>query len=66
MNEGAYLGPYIALKPLKIPQGPGKIPALLRLSVCEVFSFDGDEFIDITALLKARSIMPYTKPLEDL
>jgi len=64
MNEGAYLGPYIALKALRIPQGKGD--GLLKISKGSVFSFDGDEMIDIRALLKGQSIQPYTKSLEGL
>ena len=66
MNEGVYLGPYIALKKLLLPQGPGITPAGLKLSKGEVFSFDGNEPIDINGLLRAQSIRPYTKSLEDL
>ncbi len=66
MNEGAYLGPYIARKALKIPQGPGKTPALLRLSQNEVFSFDGDELIDIRKLLQDQAMQPYMGDLEAL
>ncbi len=66
MNEGVYLGPYIARKALKIPQGPGKKPALLKLSVNEVFSFDGDELIDIRKLLRDQAMQPYMGDLEAL
>lgn len=66
MNEGVYLGPYIARKKLLIPQGPGKMPASLRLTKGEVFTFDGDELIDINGLLKGQAIQPYTKSLADL
>ncbi len=66
MNEGVYLGPYIALKPVTIPQGPGTIPAMLKLAVNKVFSFDGDEPIDINSLLQKQSIMPYTGDMEAL
>ena len=66
MNEGAYLGPYIARKKLTIPQGPGKKPALLKLSQNEVFSFDGDELIDIRKLLRDQAMQPYTGDLEAL
>lgn len=66
MNEGVYLGPYIALKPLTIPQGPGSIPAMEKLPKDMVFSFNGDEPIDINSLLQKQSIMPYTGDLEAL
>lgn len=66
MNEGVYLGPYIALKKLLIPQGPGMTPPALRLSKHEVFTFDGDEPIDINVLLEKQSIMPYMGDLESL
>ncbi len=66
MNEGVYLGPYIARKKLTIPQGPGKTPALLRLSPNEVFSFDGDEMIDIRKLLQDQMMQPYMGDLEAL
>ena len=66
MNEGVYLGPYIARKPLKLPQGPGKTPAFLKLAVNEVFSFDGDEMIDIRKLLQDQAMQPYMGDLESL
>ena len=66
MNEGVYLGPYIALKKLLIPQGPGQVPSSLRVYVHDVFSFDGDEPIDINRLLRSQAIQPYTKALDDL
>lgn len=59
MNEGAYLGPYIALKKLKIPQGPGVKPSMHRVFKDDVFSFDGDEPIDIRVLLRQKAIAPY-------
>ena len=65
MNEGVYQGPYTALKKLSIPQ-PGQTPGILRVAQYEVFSFDGNEPIDINGLLRAQSIRPYTKSLEDL
>ena len=65
MNDGVYLGPYIARKKLVLPQGPGK-KGLLRLAPNDVFSFDGDEPIDILKLLRDQKMQPYTKPLEDL
>lgn len=66
MNQGVYLGPYIARKKLLIPQGPGKKPSSLRINARVVFSFDGDEMIDINGLLRAQSIMPYMGDLEAL
>ena len=66
MNEGAYLGPYIARKKLTIPQGPGKKPALLKLAKYEVFSFDGDEPIDIRKLLRDQAMQPFTGDMEAL
>ena len=66
MNDGVYLGPYIARKKLTIPQGPGKTPALLKLAQNEVFSFDGDEPINIRKLLQDQAMQPYTGDLEAL
>ena len=66
MNEGVWLGPYIARKDLKIPQGPGKTPGLLRLQMHEVFSFDGDEPIDILKLLRDQAMQPYMGDMEAL
>lgn len=66
MNEGVYLGPYIARRRLLIPQGPGKTPSALRVLVGDVFSFDGDEPIEIRSLLRSQAIQPYTKSLEAL
>ena len=51
---------------LLIPQGPGKKPSSLRINERVVFSFDGDELIDINGLLRAQSIMPYMGDLEAL
>ena len=64
MNEGIYLGPYIALKKLLIPQGPGQKPSALRVAKNVVFEFDGDEPIDINSLLRSQAIMPYAGPLD--
>ena len=66
MNEGAYLGPYIARRRLLIPQGPDRTPSALRVLAGDVFSFDGNEPIDIRGLLRSQAIQPYTKVLEDL
>lgn len=60
MNEGAYLGPYIARRKLLIPNGPGKTPSSLRVAKNGVFSFDGDEPVDIRQLLQTQAIQPYT------
>ena len=64
MNEQVYLGPYIARHKLLIPQGPGKVPSSVRMFIGDVFTFDGDEPIDIRGLLRKQAIQPYTKPLE--
>lgn len=66
MNEGVYLGPYIARKKLLIPQGPGKTPSSMRVFNHDVFSFDGDEPINIRQLLHTQAIQPYTESLESL
>lgn len=66
MNESVYLGPYIATKKLLVPQGPGSVPSALRIFKGDVFSFDGDEPIDINGLLRAQAIMPYTGDMEEL
>ena len=66
MNDGVFLGPYIARRRLLIPQGPGKVPSALRVLTGDVFSFDGDEPIDIRSLLRSQAIQPYTKSLDDL
>lgn len=66
MNDGVYLGPYICLRKLLIPQGPGQVPSSLRQFKGDVFSFDGDEPIDINMLLRSQAIMPYTGRLEEL
>ena len=70
MNEQVSLGPYIATRKLTIPQGKigqaenGK--SSMRVFKNEVFSFDGDEPIDIDMLLKTLAIQPYTLPLDEL
>jgi len=66
VNENVYLGPYIARRKLLIPQGPGKTPSSMRFFKHDVFSFDGDEPVDIRALLRSQAIQPYTKSLESL
>ncbi len=66
MNEQAYKGPYIARRKLLIPQGPGNTPSSLRIFKGDVFSFDGDEPIDIRSLLRTQAIQPYTEPLDAL
>lgn len=70
MNDGAYLGPYICRRKLIIPQGQiglaesGK--SSLKQFPGDVFSFDGDEPIEINMLLRSQAIMPYTKPVAEL
>ena len=66
MNENVYLGPYIARRKLLIPQGPGQTPSSIRMFQGDVFSFDGDEPIDINSLLRSQAIQPYTKSLDSL
>ena len=66
MNDQAYLGPYIARRKLLIPQGPGQAPSSMRMFKGDVFSFDGDEPIDIRELLRMQAIQPYTESLEAL
>ena len=57
------LGPYIALKRLLIPSGPGRIPSAVRMVPGDVFSFDGDEPVEIEQMLKLGAIAAYTKDL---
>ena len=59
-------GPYIALRKLRIPNGPGKFPSSIRVGVGEVFSLDGDEPINVHLLLKQRAIQPYKGDIEKL
>jgi hypothetical protein len=66
MNEGVWLGPYIARRKLRIPQGPGKTPSSVRFFEKDVFSFDGDERVDIRMLLRTQAIQPYSGELENL
>jgi len=66
VNENVYLGPYIARRKLLIPQGPGKVPSSMRFFQHDVFSFDGDEPVDIRGLLRNQAIQPYVKSLDDL
>ncbi len=60
------LGPYRALRRLLIPNGPGVIPSSTRIAVGEVFSFDGDEPVDVRLLLRCHVIEPYTGDLSKL
>jgi len=70
VNEQVYLGPYICRRKLIIPQGKigmadsGK--SSLKQFPGDVFSFDGDEPIEINMLLRTQAIQPYTKPLAEL
>ena len=70
MNEGVYLGPYICRRKLIIPQGKigqaesGKTS--LKQFPGDVFSFDGDEPIEINMLLRVQAIQPYTESLDAL
>ena len=61
-----YLGPYIARRKVIVPQGPGKTPRVMKFAKGDVFSFDGDEMIDINKLLRAQAIQPYTGDLAAL
>lgn len=54
-----HLGPYVAQRNLLIPQGPGIIPSSMRIPSGTVFSFDGDEPVDIAMLRQQGAIVPH-------
>lgn len=47
---------YTALRDLMIPNGPGVLPSTTRVDMGEIFSLDGDEPIDIEALIQQGSV----------
>mgnify|MGYP001563240104 CR=1 FL=1 len=62
---GEHLGPYVAQRNLLIPQGPGVIPSSMRIPAGTIFSFDGDEPIDIAMLRQQGVIVPYLGPIPE-
>lgn len=50
---------YIAKRRLLIPNGPNKVPSSTRVEVGERFVLDGDEPIDIAALLRQGAVTVY-------
>jgi hypothetical protein len=50
---------YLALRRLLIPNGPGKTPGTLRVAVGQRFGLDGDEPIDMAALLRQGAVRLY-------
>ena len=56
---------YLALRKLKIPNGPGQIPSSARIERGEPFVFDGDEPVDVAALIRQGAIRLYVGDEED-
>jgi hypothetical protein len=50
---------YTALRNLMIPNGPGVLPSTTWVDIGEIFSLDGDEPIDIEALIRQGSVSLY-------
>ena len=50
---------YVALKKLHIVQGPNVIPSSIRIGVGQRFGLDGDEAVDVDALLRTGAIKLY-------
>ena len=50
---------YLALHKLHIAQGPGVKPSSIRFYPGQRFALDGDEFVDVEALLRVGAIKIY-------
>jgi hypothetical protein len=50
---------YLALRKLHIVQGPGITPSSIRFHPGQRFALDGDEFVDIEALLRTNAVKIY-------
>ena len=50
---------YLALRKLHIAQGPKVIPSSIRFHPGQRFALDGDEPVDVEALLRIRAIKIY-------
>ena len=50
---------YLALRKLHIVQGPGTKPSSIRFHPGQRFALDGDEFVDIEALLRINAVKIY-------
>ncbi len=50
---------YLALRKLHIVQGPGVKPSSIRFYPGQRFALDGDEFVDIEALLRTNAVKIY-------
>ena len=51
--------PYLAIKALLVPNGPGKIPSATRFLPGQLIEFDGDEPIDLGALISCGAVLLY-------
>lgn len=52
---------YVALKKMMIPN-PNEIPSTLRVEPGGIFSLDGSEGLNVTALLQCKVIKEYKEP----
>ena len=50
---------YLALRKLLIVQGPGTVPSSIRFYPGQRFALDGDEAVDVEALLRTGAIKLY-------
>lgn len=56
---------YLAMRRLLIPNGPGKVPSSCRVEVGQRFALDGDEPIDVAALLRQGAVKLYEATPEE-
>ena len=56
---------YLALRKLRISNGPGKLPSTLMVQAGERFILDGDEPIDMAVLLQQGAVKLYQATAED-
>ena len=50
---------YLALRKLLIVQGPGTKPSSIRFRPGQRFALDGDEAVDVEALIRTQAIKVY-------
>ena len=62
MMAERYLGPFKAKLNLLIPNGPGAVPSSMRVRTGFIFSFDGDEPVDIERLERQGAIERWVEP----
>ena len=53
--------PYLVIAKLLVPQAPGKKPSVQHFAPGQVIIFDGDEPVDVPALVRTKAIRPITE-----